>query len=134
MISSTADYAIRAVLVLAAAEDGQSLRADSIADATGAPRNYMAKTLNALVKAGVLHSSRGPQGGFALSMAPDLVTLARVIDCFNEPRKHVRCLLGNRPCDANTPCAAHKLWAEITETRREPLINTTIADLVGRNN
>ncbi|HEX6574818.1 MAG TPA: Rrf2 family transcriptional regulator [Gemmatimonadaceae bacterium] len=134
MITSTADYAIRAVLVLAAEENGRPLRADWIADATGAPRNYMAKTLNALVKAGVLNSSRGPQGGFALSMPPSVLTLARVIDCFAEPRKHVRCLLGNRPCDPERPCAAHKAWAEITETRRDPLTKTTIADLIGRNN
>jgi Rrf2 family transcriptional regulator, iron-sulfur cluster assembly transcription factor len=120
---------LRAVLFLAREPDS-TLRADEIADATGAPRNYMAKTLNALVKAGILRSARGPQGGFALAVPPSLLTLARVIDCFDEPRRHTRCLLGNGPCDATNPCAAHAQWSRITSSRRAPLDNTSIADLL----
>ncbi len=131
MLSSTADYALRAVLVLAGENWRRPLRADEIADATGAPRNYMAKTLNALVKAGLLTSARGPLGGFSLAVTPESLTLARIIDCFGEPRRHSRCLLGNKPCDSNKPCTAHEMWLQITATRREPLATTTIADLIG---
>ena len=55
MLSCTADYALRAILVLARTGSDRPLRADEIADATGAPRNYLAKTLNALAKAGLRH-------------------------------------------------------------------------------
>ena len=47
MLSSTSDYALRAILVLAQATDGRPLRADQIARATASPANYLAKTLNA---------------------------------------------------------------------------------------
>jgi Rrf2 family protein len=94
----------------------------------------MGKTLNALVKAGLLRSGRGPQGGFSLAVPPDSITLARIIDCFVEQRPHSQCLLGNRPCDGTNPCAAHRLWNEILATRREPLANTTIADLIAGEN
>lgn len=132
MISQTSDYALRAVIVLAGEYNGQPLRAEVVAEATGAPRNYMGKTLNALVKAGVLKSARGPQGGFSLAVAPESITVARIIDCFVEPRTNPRCLLGNRPCDAANPCAAHTLWTQVNKTRREPFAITTIADLIGR--
>lgn len=131
MISSTSEYALRAILVLAGEATRSPLHADAIATATGAPRNYMGKTLNALVKAGVLTSSRGPQGGFSLAVAPEDLTLARVIDCFIEPRPHTRCLLGTKPCDPAMPCAAHAQWMEISKARREPLSTTTVADLIG---
>jgi Rrf2 family protein len=131
VLSSTADYALRAILVLAREYGRRPLRADEIADATGAPRNYMAKTLNALVKAGLLTSSRGPLGGFSLAISPRSLTLARVIDCFDEPRPHTHCLLGDKACDPTNPCAAHDVWSRITATRREPLASTTIADLTG---
>jgi Rrf2 family protein len=131
VLSHTADYALRAVLVLAGEYRRRPLRADEIASATGAPRNYMAKTLNALVKAGLLTSARGPLGGFSLAVTPGSLTLARVIDCFDEPKPHSRCLLGNKPCDLRNPCTAHETWSRITATRREPLATTTIADLVG---
>jgi len=132
MISQTSDYALRAVIMLAAEYNGQPLRAEVVADATGAPRNYMGKTLNALVKAGVLKSARGPQGGFSLALPPESITVARIIDCFVEPRTNPRCLLGNRPCDSANPCAAHTLWTQVNKSRREPFAITTIADLIGR--
>ena len=106
------------------------MRADEIADATGAPRNYMAKTLNALAKAGIVTSARGPLGGFTLACAPDALSIARVIDCFDEARPQRRCLLGNAPCDARHPCAAHGRWTAITDARRAPYADTTVADLI----
>ena len=135
MLSATADHAVRAVLVLARAARGQRrpLRADEIAEATGAPHNYMGKTLNALAKSGIVVSARGPAGGFVLAVAPESLTLARVVDLFDAPRPHSRCLLGTTPCDPDHPCAAHDVWTAVMRARREPLTNTTIADLLAGN-
>lgn len=130
MISYTSDYALRAILVLAGDTRQRPLRADELAEATGAPRNYLGKTLNALVKAGVLRSARGPAGGFSLAIPAENLTIARVIDCFVEPKPHARCLLGNRPCDEVNPCSAHQLWTAINEKRRDPLATTTVAELL----
>ena len=131
MLSHTADYALRAILVLAREGGRRPLPAEAIAEATGAPRNYLAKTLNALAKAGLVASTRGPQGGFRLAVAPETLTLAGVIDLFDEPSPHERCLLGARPCDPAHPCAAHQRWTAITAARRAPLATTTVADLLG---
>ena len=130
MLSSTSDYALRAILFLARHHGGPALRADEIARATGAPRNYMSKTLNALAKAGLVTSARGPLGGFTLACEPSTLTIAKVIDCFDEPRPHVRCLLGSGPCDPARPCNAHGRWTAINDARRSPLASTTVADLL----
>ena len=127
-ISATADYALRAVLVLARAGCGR--RADQIADATGAPRNYMAKTLNALAKAGIVESARGPLGGFRLALPAGAITLSRIVDLFDEARPQTCCMLGNAPCDPARPCAAHHTWTRIVAARRAPLATTTVADLL----
>lgn len=130
MLSHTSDHAIRAMLVLARRHGQGLVRTEEIADATGAPRNYLSKTLYALVKAGLVTSARGPAGGFALAAAPETVTLARVIDCFDEPRPHTRCLLGSAPCNPARPCAAHDRWTAVMAARRVPLVTTTLADLL----
>ena len=130
MLSSTADYALRAILVLARHADRRVLPADEIADATGSPRNYMAKTLNALAKAGVVTSTRGALGGFSLAHDPSALSVASIVDLFDEPRPHERCLLGTRPCNPEAPCEAHHRWLEITNARRAPLASTTIAELI----
>lgn len=132
MLSSTSDYALRAILALASSTSTGPMRADQIARATGAPANYLGKTMNLLAKAGIVTSARGPQGGFALAVPADQLSLARIIDCFDEPRPHARCLLGNVPCDPRHPCAAHARWTEILAVRRAALATTTIADLLPR--
>lgn len=131
MLSLTADHAIRALLVLARGEAGRPMRADEIASATGAPQNYMAKTLNALAKAGLVMSARGPAGGFALAVSAESITLDDVIRVFDTPRPHSRCMLGSGPCDPQHPCAAHDAWTALMQARRLPLIETTIAKLLG---
>ena len=130
MLSWTSEYALRAVLVLAREREGRTIPADEIARATGAPRNYLAKTLNALARAGIVTSARGPKGGFALAIPAHILTLSRIIECFDEPRVHVRCLLGARPCDPVHPCAAHGRWAAFTGSRRAPMETTTVAELL----
>ena len=133
MLSATADHAVRALLFLARAtgRTGRPMRADEIAAATGAPQNYLAKTLNALAKAGIVTSARGPAGGFALAVAPESLTLARVVDLFETTRPQSRCMLGAAPCDPRHPCAAHECWTAVMRARREPLATTTFADLLG---
>jgi Rrf2 family protein len=131
MLSATADSALRAVLILARAHGGAPVPAHEIARMTGAPANYLAKTLNALAKAGIVTSARGPQGGFTLATAPDALTLADVVDCFEGPRPSPRCLLGAGPCDPAHPCAAHDAWTAVLHARRTPLATTTFADLLG---
>ena len=39
-------------------------------------------------------------------------------------------MLGNAPCDPANPCAAHDCWSRVMKARREPLLSTTIADLL----
>jgi Rrf2 family protein len=130
MLSSTSDYALRAILVLAQADHGRPMRADEVARATGSPANYLAKTLNALAKLGIVRSARGPLGGFTLAVAPDELTLARIVDCFDEVRPNSRCLLGTAACDPRHPCRAHHRWTAVQQARRAALADTTVADLL----
>ncbi|MBL0173064.1 MAG: Rrf2 family transcriptional regulator [Gemmatimonadaceae bacterium] len=131
MLSITADHALRAVLMLARIPADHSMRADAVAEAIGAPRNYLAKTLNALAKAGIVHSARGPSGGFALAVAPRDLTVARVTQLFDERPRTGVCLLSKKACDANNPCAAHNTWTAITASALQAIETTTVADLLG---
>ncbi|MBP6773364.1 MAG: Rrf2 family transcriptional regulator [Gemmatimonadaceae bacterium] len=131
MLSITADHALRAVLLLARIPSDHAMRADAIAEAIGAPRNYLAKTLNALAKSGIVRSSRGPFGGFSLAVSPLELTVARVTQLFDERRRTGHCLLSKARCDADNPCAAHGRWTAITASALQAIETTTIADLLG---
>lgn len=130
MLSHTADYALRATLFLARQTPGRTVTADVIADSLGAPANYLAKTLHQLARAGIVEGVRGPLGGFRLRRAAEQLTLAEVVQTFDEPFTRSTCLLGGRPCDAVEPCVAHDQWVEVTRAIADPLRRTTIADLL----
>ena len=135
MLSRTAEYAVRAVVFLAKHYDDRLVGTDEIATGIGAPRNYLSKTLNALTRAGILTSARGPGGGFSLAMPPEALSVARVADVFAEIRPATtQCLLGDRDCDRANPCMAHLQWTAITMAAREPLLQTAISELSGSRN
>ena len=130
MVTQTSEHAIRALLFLAQRPEGESVSAERIAQALGAPANYLAKTLNALAKEGIVGSTRGPQGGFRLRIPPAQVTLAEVVETFDDVRPRPICLLGDRPCDGRHPCRAHAAWDRVLTGMRAPLSATTLADLL----
>jgi Rrf2 family transcriptional regulator, iron-sulfur cluster assembly transcription factor len=130
MLSQTAGYALRATLFLARAAPRQTVTADTIARALGAPANYLSKTLHALAKTGIVEGVRGPSGGFRLMVPPSELTVARIIEAFDEPASHPVCIMGGRECDADQPCRVHTHWLAVTEAMRQPLRVTTLADLL----
>lgn len=134
MLSRTAEYAVRAVIVLAREYGQRAVSADEIASILGAPHNYLSKTLNALTRRGVLTSARGPGGGFSLAVAPDVLTVADIVEVFADAHvDDARCVLRDSPCDPADPCLAHGRWTALTRSAREPLLRTVISELSGVN-
>jgi Rrf2 family protein len=129
LLSVTAEYALRAVLVLAR-NANRPMRADEVAAIIGAPRNYLAKTLNSLAKAGIATSMRGPLGGFALAASPDMLTVADIAAVFDPITPTRMCLLRDHLCDASNPCSAHAPWSSVSQSAREAMA-TSIATLLG---
>ncbi|HEX6308130.1 MAG TPA: Rrf2 family transcriptional regulator [Longimicrobiales bacterium] len=127
MLNQSADYALRAVLYVAQNGDRTACSAEVIATALGVPRNYLGKVLNALAHADVLSAVRGPRGGFRLAQPAERLTLASVIEPFQRlPARRV-CLLGDRPCDAATPCSAHRRWQQMSQPVTDFFRDTTVA-------
>ena len=92
MISQTAEYALRAVVWLAANPD-KPLTAQQIAEATHVPAGYLAKVLQGLSRAGLLHSQRGLGGGFALARSPSSLTMWEVVQAVDPLKRIHECPL-----------------------------------------
>ncbi len=127
-MSRTAEHAVRALLYLAS-HGPEASKASDIAEALGAPPNYMSKTLHALAAAGILSSRRGPTGGFRLAIDPADLTLARIIEIVDDPAPKDMCLNDDTRCSDRTPCALHGRWKRVSNRVWEPLRTTTLADL-----
>jgi Rrf2 family transcriptional regulator, nitric oxide-sensitive transcriptional repressor len=102
MLSQTAEYALRAVVALGLNTDRHLTNRD-IAELTKVPVCYLAKVLQALVRAGLVASHRGSSGGFGLVRSPEQVTLLDVVSAVDPVGRIITCPLkidshGNRLC------------------------------------
>ena len=130
MLSQTAEYALRTVLYLAAAQQDTLFRAAELAEALDIPRNYLSKTLHLLARAGVLASSRGKHGGFRLAKPATALTLAEVVAPFNGPTGERICLLGRVACSDSDPCPAHGRWKAVSGQVSTFFRETMVSDLL----
>lgn len=129
ILSQTAEYALRAVVLLADRDTDEPARVGELADTLKIPQNYLSKTLNALARTGVLASMRGKGGGFRLARSADRITLLEVIDPFDHFSTGRSCLMGKGECSDTDSCAAHATWKQVAAKVTGFFAQTTLADL-----
>jgi Rrf2 family protein len=130
-ISAKADYAVRAVVELAADEGDKPVKAERIANAQDIPLNFLENILGELRHAGVVRSHRGAEGGFRLARPPEEVTVADVIRAVEGPLASVR---GGPPEDAayaGAAAALPRVWIAVRANLRRVVETVTIADIAG---
>lgn len=131
-VSRRTDYATRAVLALAI-KDGGSLKLEQLAESTEAPRSVLEQVMPVLRAAGVVRSTRGPEGGYRLNNPPDQITLERVVRLFEGQLAPIGYATRHNP----DPCPEiatplRDAWAEVRDATIEILAATTFADLAAR--
>src|SRR5437660_12787408 len=104
-VSAKADYALRAVIELAASADGP-VKGERIAQAQQIPLKFLENILGDLKHAGLVRSQRGAEGGYWLARPAEEITLADVIRAVEGPLANVR---GIRPDELEYSGAAERL-------------------------
>jgi Rrf2 family protein len=128
-ISAKADYAVRAVVELAAAEGDKPVKAERVANAQDIPLNFLENILGELRHAGVVRSHRGAEGGFRLAKAPEEVTVADVIRAVEGPLASVRGGPPEEAVYAGAASALPRVWIAVRANLRRVVEAVTIADI-----
>ena len=129
-LTNTADYAVRAMIHIACLpESAVALRAD-VARTYGIPSSFMAKILRQLVRAGLLQSSRGVHGGFALARPASEINLLEVIEAIEGPLALTDCMREGPGCEWGDECPANLIWQEVQTGMGESLRRATLEALV----
>jgi Rrf2 family protein len=119
---------VRAVAELARAH-GRPLKAEDIAAEQQIPLRFLFTILSDLRRTRIVHSVRGPEGGYLLTSPPERVTLADVLRAVDGPLASVRDL---RLTGLEYPGAAGALpdvWRAVRTSLRQVLELTTLAQL-----
>ena len=128
-ISAKADYAVRAVVELAAATGEKPVKAERLATAQQIPLNFLENILGELRHAGIVRSHRGAEGGFRLARPADQLTVADIIRAVEGPLASVR---GAPPEESSYGGAAEALprvWIAVRANLRGVVENVTLADI-----
>jgi Rrf2 family protein len=130
VISRTAEYALRAVVHLAAGEDeSASQTVGQIAEGTRVPAGYLAKVLQSLSRTGIIISQRGLGGGFRLSKTARDTSVYEVIQAVDPIERIHSCPLGLDAHGTNL-CPLHKRLDDATALIEAQFRATSIAELI----
>lgn len=127
-IPAKADYAIRALLTLAASE--HSVSAEHLAQQQQLPGKFLGAILSDLRRGGLVTSQRGPEGGFRLAREPDDIMIADILRVVSGPMAGVR---GMRPETLHYGGEATHLqdvWVAVRATLREVLEHVTLGQVL----
>lgn len=84
-VSRTIAYAIHAMLQLARGQPGVPIPCSHLAHEGRMPERFLLQILRSLVTHGLLHSTRGVEGGYYLARTPEQITLRDIIESFDNP-------------------------------------------------
>ncbi len=127
LFPSTAEYALRAMVTLAAQPAGESLTASDLAERTQVPLAYLSKVLRQLVSAELLRGRRGHHGGFQLTRPPAEITFGQVLTAVGFQPPANRCAMGWGACSPGLPCPLHDAWSSMDSAYQSWARCTTLA-------
>ncbi len=123
------DYALRALLYLAAAGDAGGT-AQGIADSYGISRNHLSKVLQRLGALGYLTATRGRGGGVKLARAPGDIRVGTVVRQTEDSLAQVECFDPERnTCPLIGACSLERGLGEALDAYLAVLDRYTIADV-----
>jgi len=134
MFNKETEYAFRALVYI----QGQNLLGfrpgiDEIAREIDAPRFYMAKIMQRLVRQGFLSSLKGKGGGFYFDQEKPEITLREVIFAIEGDKTFTGCGFGFKRCNAENPCPLHDQYSHIRNMVNNLASGETIQSLARKN-
>jgi Rrf2 family protein len=128
-ISAKSDYAVRALLELAA-KAPDLVKIDLIVGDQQLPKKFVEAILGDLRRAGIVRSMRGADGGYALARPASEISIGAVIRAVDGPLAEVR---GLRPDEMNYIGLAEHLpglWVAVRASLRRVLDETSLQQLL----
>lgn len=136
-MSEGVEWAVHAAAMLVPLPEGRALPGAKLAEYLGVPPAYLAKHMQALSRAGIVETSRGPTGGYKLARSADKITLYDIAQAIEGKEPAFFCqdirkrspLGGTKEMWKRTCGIARSFWAA-ERAWRESLMGVTLAHVV----
>ncbi len=135
-LSRRSEYGLRALVDLARHEGGGPIALGTLAERNRLPPKFLEQIMSTLRHAGIVRTTLGARGGYALGADPSKVTLGRVIRLLDGALAPLGCvsLRYYEPCSCpdEATCSLRDVMLDVRDSMLEILDRETLADLAAR--
>ena len=135
MLTAKGKYGLKALVHLSSLPAGETTQAIDIAETNTIPKKFLDAILGELRNAGIVHSKKGPGGGYMLARPPGDIKLGYVIRTLDGPLAPIACAsrTAYQPCDDCADvngCAVRLTMMKVRDAMSEILDRLTLADML----
>jgi Rrf2 family cysteine metabolism transcriptional repressor len=127
---------MRAMVSLAREYGNGPLALSGVAQDSSVPAAYLEQLLGALRRSGLVVSTRGAHGGYALARAPHEILIGEIYRVLEGPVAPMECVSEVEPdeqCPLIDGCATRVVWLKVRDSIVEALDSTTLDDLLSQS-
>ena len=130
-VTSKGRYALRVMIDLAQHSGDGFISLKTIADRQGISMKYLEMIVGSLKKANLLASTRGKEGGYMLSKAPEGYSVGEILRSIEDNLAPVACIrAGSIQCERAAECMTVPMWKELDDITNTYLDGITLEDLI----
>jgi len=131
-VSTKGRYGLRVLLDVAMNQDKGPVILRDISRRQHISEKYLWQVINPLRGAGLVNSSRGARGGYALAKTPAEISLLDVVSILEGPVCVVDCVESPDSCERSAACVAREAWGEVESKVRAAMAAITLKDLIAK--
>ena len=135
-LSKRGEYGLRALQDLAAHYGEGPIPNKILAERNNIPPRFLEQIMLTLKHGRLVHSQKGPQGGYYLARSPEEINLADAVRLLDGPLAPISCVseTAYEPCgcpDMET-CGLRRVMKGVRDVVADIMERTTLADLVAQ--
>jgi Rrf2 family protein len=135
MLTAKGKYGLKAVIHLSCLPKGETAQCVDIAEANNIPKKFLDAILGDLRNAGIVHTKKGPGGGYMLARPPSEIKVGFVIRTLDGPLAPIPCASRTtyqpcQDCDDVKTCIVRLTMAKVRDAVADILDRLTFADML----
>ncbi len=127
-------YGLRAVIDLAMYAKNEPVSLSDVAERQNISISYLEQLVAKLKKAGIVQSTRGAQGGYALAKVPEDISVGEILRALEGSLSPVDCSAvdgeGENECSASNFCVTKYVWKRINDSINDTVNNMFLSELL----
>ena len=132
-ISTKGRYALRMMLDMAKHQKNGPVALKDIAERQNVSKKYLEQIALILSQEGILHGTRGHQGGYRMVVKPSECTVYRILSIVEGSMHPVACLDHSpNDCERCNGCETLFIWEGLDKVIRQYLESMTLQDVLDR--